>query len=761
MLWVRKTKFDLGIVFCGLFFVLAAIYPARRFVWEYACLFKAFYCVIIALGTFWICVSSSLFPKSLVIGFSLLLFAFLASIFWGPYPVRSASELDIPLASMSLACLFCSCLKYNFKAFIRLLGITFIFFMYFSICLYLACDELKVGPTYPWQYMALNFLINPIKFFTILDKYQMQHPFDYANYTGLFAALIYPFFAGLFMWESIRRWKIIWGVGFLLSILLLKASGCRMAYLCVVTTTVTALSLYIKSHIHASKSKIVKISICLLGLLLLVGYRNSRIRSLFVNPQVLFQNQRWHLAQDGLKIFRDSPWIGHGITTTPLLYLKSYPTDLHHCWQLHMAPVQYLIEWGLLGFLGLYTLAFASFQMSVRLLKKKEVPAADKFLVTGLGLSLFAYVCFVSEWSWDTFAVSATLCLIVGLLWTIYFKYFPTKRHFNTLTTLGIKLLILATVGMIFFYSYKDIQGRYYFRRFIQQTYTQLEKSETELSKAIEADPTNLYYYNQAGNVFALKGYPHSNTLMRHSVYYFEASLKINPWQPYVLENLGTLYTRLGDYRHALQCYCEAIRLLPYNSLAYIQLVAVLLHCHQFSLASEWLGLAAYVQLDLLSQPAFNSFLMQDTRAQKKCLDYYDYVENTMNPNLKNNYRWTFSKYICARLFNQPLHWNGFMDQQKQWLQIRNWVYYLNWDNLCEESFKSRPFPRSRHALNNGQHSSLKVILHGHDGPSLFTCTLQQIYTPNERCKLCTVFNVLKHARQLIEPVIQKTVSVF
>ncbi|MDR1254718.1 MAG: O-antigen ligase family protein [Puniceicoccales bacterium] len=758
MLWVRKTKFDLGVLLCGLFFILAAIYPARRFALEYAYLFKAFYFVIIALGTCWICLFSGSFPKSLVIGFSLLLIAFLASIFWGPYPVRSASELDIPLASMSLAFLFCSCLKHNFKAFVRLLGMTFVFFIYFSICLYLACNELKIGPTYPWQHIASNFLINPIKFLTILDKYQMRNPFDYANYTGLFATLIYSFFAGLFMWESLRRWKIVWGIGFLLSILLLKASGCRMAYLCVMATTVTALSLYLKSHMHASKSKTIKISLCLLALLLLMGYRSPRIRSLFVNPKSLFQNQRWHLAQDGLKIFKDSPWIGHGITTTPLLYLKSYPTDLHHCWQLHVAPVQYLIEWGLFGFLGLCTLAFASFQMSFRLLKKQEVPAADKFLVAGLGLSLFAYVCFISEWSWDVFAVSATLCLIVGLLWTIYFKYFPAKRHFNTLTTLGVKLLILATVGTVFFYSYRDIQGRYHFRRFIQQTYTQLEKSEKELSKAIEADPTNLYYYNQAGNIFALKGYPQSNLLIRHSIYYFESSLKINPWQPYVLENLGTLYTRLGDYRHALQCYCEAIQIFPYNSLAYIQLVAVLLYCHQFSLASEWLGLAAYIQPNLLSQPAFNRFLIQDKLAQKKCLDYYDYVKNTMEPTLKNNDRWTFSKYIYARLFNWPYHWDGFTDQQKRWLQNRNWVHYLSWDNLREESLKSRPFPSSRHALNNGQHSSLKIILHGHDGPSLFTCTLQQIYTPNEKCKLC---GVLKYARQLLEPVIQKTVSIF
>ncbi|MDR0646812.1 MAG: O-antigen ligase family protein [Puniceicoccales bacterium] len=759
MLWARKTKFDLEIVFCGLFFVLAAIYPARRFVWEYACLFKAFYLVIIVAGTYGMCVSSSSFPKSLVIGFGLLLFAFWASIFLGPYPVRSASELDIPLASMSLAYLFCSCLKHNFKAFIRLLGITFVFFMYFSICLDLACDELKAGPTYPWQYMASNCLINPIKFLTILDKYQMRHPFDYTNYTGLFAALTYPFFAGLFMWESLRKWKVVWCIGFLLSILLLKASECSMAYLCVLITTITALGLYIKSHIRASKSNIIKVSICLLAFLLLMGYRSPKTRSLFAHPKCLFQNQRWHLAQDGLKVFRDSPLIGHGITTTPLLYLKSYPTDLHHCWQLHVAPVQYLIEWGLLGFLGLCTLALTSFQMSFRLLKKKEVPAADKFLVAGLGLSLFAYVCFVSEWSWDIFAVSATLCLIVGLLWTIYFKCFPAKRHFNTPTTLGIKLLILMMVGTVFFYSYKDIQGRYYFRKFIQQTYnTQLEKSEIELSKAIEADPTNLYYYNQAGNVFALKGYPQSSMLMRHSVYYFESSLKINPWQPYVLENLGALHTRLGNYRRALQCYCEAIRLLPYHSLAYIQLVAVLLHCHQFSLASEWLGLAAYVQPYLLSQPAFNKFLMRDARAQKKCLDYYHYVENTMDSTLKNNDHWTFSKYIYARLFNQSLHWDGFTDQQKQWLQGRNWIYYLSFDNLYEESFEARPFPRDRHALNNNQHSSLKVILHGHGGPSLFTCTLQQIYTPNEKCKLA---QARKCAHQLLKPVIQKTVSVF
>jgi hypothetical protein len=81
-LWVRKTKLALEIVFCGLFFIFASIYLARRFMLECACLFKAFYFVIVALGIYGICASSSSFPKSLVVDFSLFLFAFLASIFW-------------------------------------------------------------------------------------------------------------------------------------------------------------------------------------------------------------------------------------------------------------------------------------------------------------------------------------------------------------------------------------------------------------------------------------------------------------------------------------------------------------------------------------------------------------------------------------------------------------------------------------------------------------------------------------------------------
>lgn len=115
--------------------------------------------------------------------------------------------------------------------------------------------------------------------------------------------------------------------------------------------------------------------------------------TLVVTPELRFEivikeflGDRYYLAQSGFALVKDKPLWGHGITTTPLHYLD---TVLHHCWQLHVAPIQFLVEFGWIGGILYFCLLLYVLYCGISVLRNKVIPTHYRQLTLG---------CFISFW---------------------------------------------------------------------------------------------------------------------------------------------------------------------------------------------------------------------------------------------------------------------------------------------------------------------------------------------------------------------------
>ena len=650
--------------------------------------------------------------------------------------------------------------------FVRLWGMALFLFLHLSICLYLACDELCIGHTYPWEIVFSHYFFYPVAFLSALGKSEMRHPFDYANYTGLFAVLCYPFFVGLIAWEKRRALKLCWGIGIAYAWICIKASNCKGAYLSAILVTLYFLAVvfwHLRSKFSAKKLCVLSgiILLCIFAL----GYQSPKLkRVLTLLPKGEWKSlmsTRYYLAQDGFSIFLKKPWFGHGITTTCLHYLESHPSVVHHCWQLHVAPVQVLVEWGIMGLLGLGLLYFSTAYAAIKLLKNHDLATKTKSLLYGCLGTLLAYLTFVSEWSWDIFVVPCTLFCILGLIWDLYHETFVCKKTVSEdvchslFTSTFICLLILLG-----FFSCKDVNARKYFDLFLRDN-----GNEQFLTKALENDPTNLYYYRQAGNLFSLQAYPNDTLLFKKAIYYYERSLRINPNQPETLENLCALYARLGRVNHSIVMGCKAIELLPHHSLAFVQLIQILHHYGYIDLAKRWLSAELFLNPgSILAQEDFVKLIKDDNSIQTDCLAYYDQAEKNMLPADLNNSFLVLEKQLMARLFNKPF--SGERCLKKEYFQNQNFLRLYSFDNL-EKMNQHRRVYYDHYSYHRG-HSSLQIILHGNGGPRLGITSFSKIYLPDERFIICDsdfnpdfsqadICNLEKQAHKILDALVQNT----
>ena len=733
MKFCRKSLADVGIFLCVLFFSISAIYPSRRFIVEYAFFFKASYFFLMIFACIKIFSINSLrVNKDLNLGLCLWLLGLILSACFSKFNIRCGSEIDIPLAAMSFAVIYCFYSKNSFDSFLRIFGVTLVLFAYFSICLCLACVRVNAINDYPWIPFLLDNLFNPfgiiVMFFN--EKIRINTPFDYINYAGLFGTIILPFFVGLFAWEKIKKFKIVWVLGIFLSCTIIFSTKCRGAILSTCIVFFIAIVIWAINKIKNQKfaHKMLTIAILVISIIGICAATNSRFKNLWYNIASgdisRVTGERFHLAKDGLKLFLEKPIVGHGITASPLMYMKAKPKIVHHCWQLHVAPVQDLLEFGLIGFLGLFIIGFYGLFIAIKMLLSQKINNNEKKLIFGTAMSLLAYITFVSEFSWDLFVVSATICTIFGLLLTYYVNNFNEKRQ----STIFVKILMHLAVFVCAYFSIKDLYGRHYFRKFLNISKYNLCESKSSLNKAIENDPSNLYYYNQAGNVFALSGYPYSINNVITAIEYLEKSLKICPWQPHVLENIGTFYSFLGNYRKGINCYISSIKLLPYNSLAYIQLIECFHKIGNHFMANKLSALAAFLNPNLFYQYAFIDFFVDNDQAKKDLFTYYQKAEELDN-SLSFNDAWLFEKESRAYLLGltKTVKMNKAV---KDYTSLYNFFFSNNLDNIYYMCYEAKKMNKYRHEMNDSTHSNRKILLHGVEGPSLFTFTLKQMSAP-------------------------------
>lgn len=398
---------------------LGSIYPARRFNFHYAILFKLFYLSLCTLGVCQLMrrkFSQRLFPLGMALFGGVAGISALTSF----YSVRAGSELDIIMAAIALSFLFWTYGDQPSLEKLKFLGIAILCLLHFSICLTLACEIYHFPFSYPWMEVARDFLLNVTSIFQFFTLKKVCCPFDYVNYAGYFGVLAFPFFLGLLLAEQKKGMKYLWAYGLLCSFAILYVSQSKAAYyiFIFILACVGALWIY---HIRNRILKKLFITTILLGIF--------AVGSCFMSPRIMYSiqslyqrnlreffTQRWYAAQDGFYIAKDKPWFGHGITTTPLHYLESKPTHVHHCWQIHVAPVQFWIEFGFLGGLLWGGLLILILWSALKRLRNKSLPKNYKYAVEGCLLAWVAYLIFNSESSWDIFSISGFICLIGGFL---------------------------------------------------------------------------------------------------------------------------------------------------------------------------------------------------------------------------------------------------------------------------------------------------------------------------------------------------------
>ncbi len=748
--------------------ILSGIYPAHRFVFEYAWGLKVFYLSVCGWGMYRLMRSGVKKQDKIFIG-CLLGFeiALLLSIFFSHYRVRSGSELDIMLCSMAISFLFWQIKKEAFLDSLRFLGIIVVIFLHFSICLTLACFYSQAQFSYPWSALFLGFLLNAANLFDFLTLDTIRNPFDYSNYAGMFAAIVWPFFIGLFLADKRKKLKYVWLLGLVYAFSVLWVSKCKGAWLSSIFILLLLFFIWAKRGVKYLKKYWI-IPLCVMSLVFFIVYLNPKTRvilTLLCKGRIKsFCGERWYLAQDGWSLVETSPWTGHGITTTPLHYLKSSPDIVHHCWQLHVAPVQFLIEFGFIGgifaFLCLGYIIYSGFYI----LRKNNVPRIDKIVLGGCLLSFFSYLSFMSESSWDIFCISCFFCLIVGFILKLKFVYSDAIKESESKTLFVLlKIISLCLFLIVVFFSVKDVLGRYYFKKFVTCASNKDTNCEFFLKKAIDNDPHNLYYLNHGGYYFSCSGFRKSRDLAQRSISYYEESLKVNPYQPEILESLGALYVCDNALKQGVDCYCKAILCLPHHTMAYVQLLDVLQHFKKYDLYDEWLAFVTFVQPNVvLSQPDLICYLRDNKAIQEKVLNYFDVVENQIDRKLKTDVEWNLERLMREILFGKKSSFDSMLSE-KLILEIiisENWLYDIRWKNLLEKAHRC-PDLKRHYYVPMKQHSNTNILLHGAGGPFLKISTLKTIKLPSKYLHIYISPILNKHARELLLPLIEKTLKEF
>lgn len=636
------------------YFVVSGIYPTRRFLLEYAFVFKGVFltlCLLAAGRCLNAVHRTSKVFNGLIIWFGL---AMTASVFTSHYPVRSGSECDILLASFAFSYLFWTYNGVSVKNKMRLLGIGMLLFLHFSVCLCLACNRVREGFIYPWKVLFRDYFFNLDSMFRFLFiSYQrVRCPLDYSNYMGYLGGLVLPFFIALMCTERRKLLKTPWFLGCLYAVAVVFASKSRMAW-GLSALTVTGWLLYGLKRLRLGRFwKISIVTVFCIGCCT-AAWKTERIRNRFrymVKGDFKgFVSVRSYLAQDGWKLIQQKPLFGHGITTVPMHYLEAQPEAAFHLWQLHVAPLQFLFEFGWFGDIPFGCLLLLIVWEAAKRLRSRSLSREQNVYLFGCLMSVSLYLLFNSEDSWECFALSGWIALMLGALMCLGTAPGEARVSRKTPLLTGIIGTVLAVcIGC----SACDLKGRWFFQKFVQQACAGNVNCETDLQQAVEADPHNIYYYNHGGYWNVCCGFPRSEPHMRRAIEYYEHSLEISPNQPEILESCGALYATLGDISKAVDCYTKAIMCLPYHTFARVQLLEILRRYGTEELYNEWLAATTFAMpRAVFSQPRLLTDLQNRPSVQKRCMEIFDQQEARYGSSLIEDPKWQLEKYLRCRLF--------------------------------------------------------------------------------------------------------------
>ena len=767
------------------YFVMSGIYPTRRFLIEYAFVFKGVFltlCLLAAGRCLNAVHRTSKVFNGLIIWFGL---AMIASVFTSHYPVRAGSECDMLLASFALSYLFWTYGGVSTTNKMRLLGIGMLLFLHFSVCLCLACNQVREGFIYPCKILFQDYFFNPDSVFRFLfiSHKRVRCPLDYSNYMGYLGGLVLPFFIALMCTERRKCLKTPWFLGFLYATAIVFSSKSRMAW-GLSALTITGWLLYGLKRLQLKRFwKVSIVTVCCIGCCT-AAWKTERIRSKFQHivkgDFKGFASTRSYLAQDGWKLVQQKPLFGHGITTIPMHYLEARPEVVHHCWQLHVAPVQFLFEFGWFGGIPFGCLLLIIVLEAVKQLRSQSLSREQNVYLFGCLMSVLLYLLFNSEDSWECFALSGWIALMLGAL--MCFGTDPGEVRISRKTPL-LTSIIVTVLAVCIGCSACDLKGRWFFQKFVQWACAGNVNCETALQRAIEADPHNIYYYNHGGYWNVCCGFPQSEPHMRRALEYYEHSLNINPNQPDILESCGALHATLGNISKAIDCYTKAILCLPYHTFAWVQLLEVLRQYGTEDLYNEWLATATFaVPRAVFSQPQLLTDLQNRPSVQKRCIELFDQQEAHYGSALIEDPEWQVEKYLRCRLFFNEERDLPRLDSK--FLPVFERLKADNHWNVFLEKAETASRMTNRYSVYLKEDSSERIRCHGGAAPDIKIATVCPISEP----RLCDIYwtqtkkvfkrlkkrnafafftanGILnytpKYARDILKPLIEKTRQAF
>ncbi len=314
---VRSDKSDVRFLLLLSIFFVSAIFPSRRFIFVYSLGFKIYFLSLIFLSLVFFLKNNIKAHSTWVTGITILFIGFSLNSIFADYPVRATSELDIFLAASAISYLFYTHVKTNSIRAFRSIGILFFAITSFSLWVY-AGSEPQYPFAYNWTKLWENTFGHPLRFLQILTRGNAnRYPFEYSNFTGVFATITLPFMVGLFFYDLSKKWRIFWLVSFLFGIIELITADSRAAYLLVLLGAFLGALLYLTTKTNFSFRQILFTACSIIVLSATVVFLNSDLKNTF--NDLLKGNIgaildiRWNLTQEGWRLFLEKPFVGHGI----------------------------------------------------------------------------------------------------------------------------------------------------------------------------------------------------------------------------------------------------------------------------------------------------------------------------------------------------------------------------------------------------------------------------------------------------------------
>ncbi len=290
-------------------------------------------------------------------------------------------------------------------------------------------------------------------------------PLGHHNFEGGYLVLSLPLVVALAVAErSWQRWLA--AAGAVVITVATYVTGSRGAALGLIVWLTVTLALRMVTHSgkHRRRQAIASVAILVLALGSMVS--NPRIRTtvqVILGGQGLDLNQlsatdgplvdRVFMAQAGINLFRDHPWLGAGPGNISRVFNLYRPLEmgygLDHVQQLHNTPIHLLAELGVVG-IGLY-LAWGVWvgRLGWRLFRQLA-PGRDRALLMGINGSFFAYgISSLTDYQLENIPIALTLianvvllvCLADGI--TPPQSFPPLARRFASLGVLALMALFI------------------------------------------------------------------------------------------------------------------------------------------------------------------------------------------------------------------------------------------------------------------------------------------------------------------------------